>query len=134
MQSYYGHFQLHKQNFKSCGPNCGLSHVARNCKWSCIVWSTWRLSFQNLKVEWKRKSCQCEGSPFIWLSYMPFPLCLTSKSKRWLYVVHTPWGSRTYSAHCPTFKFPFNHEIGTRLVLQAITCLLVFLISTTRWS
>ena len=90
------------------------------------VWSTWRLSFQNLKVEWKWKSCQCEGSRSFWLSCMPFPFCLTSKFKRWWYVVHTPWGSRMYSAHCPTFEFPFDHEIGMRLLLQAITSLLVF--------
>jgi hypothetical protein len=99
---------------KACGPIVGTSNPTNNflglvdrivdcLTWLGIgndhVWSTWTLSFQTLKVEWKWKSCQCEGSRSLLLLCMPFPLCLTSKLKRWSYVVHNPWGSRTSILH-----------------------------------
>ena len=54
--SYCGHFQLHKQFLKACGSNCGLSHVARNCEWSCMIYLKIVISKSTSIVKMKKLS------------------------------------------------------------------------------
>jgi len=97
MWSYCGHFHLHKQFLRPCGPNCGLSHVARNCKWSCMIHL--KIVIPKTKSRVKMKKLPMWRFLVFFTVMCAFSIVFNIKIERWLYVVHTPWGSTTYSAH-----------------------------------
>lgn len=77
--SYTGHFQLHKQVLRQCGANCGLSHLARNCEWSCITYLKNVIS--NCKKWVKMEKLSMWRFHFFLLSCMLFSLVFSIKIK-----------------------------------------------------